>query len=71
MSWDLEWKTIEIQIHEFDRLCASYIDTMGVKSTDPYGVVKKIMFPGNYSGCKRHAKDFEWIATVEPTGLPH
>ena len=24
----------------------------------------------NYSGCKRRAKDFEWIATVEPTGLP-
>ena len=45
MSWDLEWKSIENQIHEFDRLCTSYIKTMGVKSTDVYGVVKKIVFP--------------------------
>ncbi len=45
MSWDLEWKAIENQIREFDRLCTSYIDTMAVKSTDVYGVVTKIIFP--------------------------
>ena len=45
MSWDIEWKSIENQIHEFDRLCTSYINTMGIKSTDVYDVVNQIIFP--------------------------
>lgn len=45
MSWDIEWKSIENQIREFDRLCTSYINAMGVKSTDVYSVVGKIIFP--------------------------
>lgn len=45
MSWDLEWNSIENQIQEFDRLCSNYINTMGVKSEDVFGVVKNIIFP--------------------------
>jgi hypothetical protein len=45
MSWNNEWKAIEQQIHEVDRLCTSTINTFSVKSTDPFSVVSKVIFP--------------------------
>ena len=45
MSWNKEWKAIESQIVEVDRLCSSTIDIKLVKPFDSLGVVRKIIFP--------------------------
>ncbi|MCK7577768.1 MAG: hypothetical protein MZV65_19565 [Chromatiales bacterium] len=49
------------------------IDGVKVKSVEELRdhFKSEILNHCNYSGCKRRAKDFERIATIEPTGLPH